>query len=65
MEILNDQEVWLYKEPFTRIESVPRVIRQLNEWKRRRGGKVKDPNKPNPREYLNHGNEVQHTTVSQ
>lgn len=64
MEKLLDQDVWLLREGFTRIESCPRKIRELNEWKRQRGGRKVDPNKPNPREYLKHDDAIQYATTS-
>ena len=58
-----NENVWLLKEGFTRFESCAKKVKELNEWKRQRGGRQIDPNKPNPKEYLKHDYEVQHITT--
>ena len=61
LEICEGTPVWVHKEKWTLLWKAEKQIDHLNEWKRQRGGRKKDPDKPNPREYLN---EVQHPSVS-
>lgn len=58
LETLEGISVWLHKEKWTLLWKAEKQIDRLNEWKRQRGGRKVDPNKPNPREYLKHGDEV-------
>ena len=49
---------FIHRTPFIKLEDAERWVRDINEWKRRRGGRKKEPSKPDPKDYLNHDNEV-------
>lgn len=44
----------VYKTKYIFLDRAEKGVRKLNEWKRKRGGRKVDSNKPDPKEYLNH-----------